>query len=179
MNVNKILVCQFRPGNNGPYCEQPIGHGPQFGRVYPHKKNVIDIKVGVKYLCRVVHSPDTRTHFVTVVKSAQDVLKVLPELCEADWKRGPHVTDGIKTEFTVCGEMVTATWYQSTGRFPTKFVTLNFKFEGEDISFSVAESDARVEIALIEKRVRKCTGPAVALGAVISRQRDSRQSAWR
>lgn len=177
---NKFLVCQFRPGDRGPYCEQPIGQGPGFGRVYPDKWNTTEIKVGVKYLCRVKHVSATRAHFVTVDMSAMELLKkFLSHLSVADWKRGQHVTDDITAECTVDFQKVTARWYQSPGRYPMKFVTLDFKLEGEDISFSIATSDAPEEIKLIEKRVRKCTGPAIAVGAVISRQNDSRQSAWR
>ncbi len=159
----RILICQFRPGDSGAYCEQPIGQGPGFGRVFPSRKSAECLKVGVKYLCRVDSSPSQWTHYVTVVNSARDVLKVfLSALCAAEWKRGSHATDDIKTECLVGGEHVTATWYQSVGRFSVKFVTLKFPFEGESVSFTIEESDAREEITAIEKRVRECAGPAIA-----------------
>jgi hypothetical protein len=114
------------------------------------------VKIGVKYLCRLETSNDN-SHFVTVVKSAGDVLKVfLTALCAADWKFGQRAVDGITTKCTVGGEQVTAMWYQSPGRFPIRFVTVRFPFEGESVSLTIEESDARDEINLIEKRVREC-----------------------
>lgn len=178
--LNKFLICQFRPGERGPYCEQPIGQGPGFGRVYPDKKNTIPIQIGMTYLCRVKHVSKQKSHFVVIEKSIQDLLKEFtPHLCVADWKKGRHATDDIKAELTIHFVKVSAAWYQSAGRHPVKFLTLRYTFEGEEISFSIAESEAREEINLVEKRVRKCTGPVIAVGAVISRQSDSRQSAWR
>jgi hypothetical protein len=133
------------------------------------------VEVGVKYLCREVHKAGT-THFVMIEKICSKLLEeFMPYLIGATWKRGPHLTSDVECEFEVPGfGTVKAQWYASTGRYKHKSVTVKFNREGEKIEFSLEQSDAPLELDEIEKRVRKCTGPTVALGAAAARQRDAR-----
>ncbi len=122
-----------------------------------------------------------RTHFVMVEKACHEFLtEFLPALTTATWQRGPHATSDVVAEATVPGYgVVEGTWYESTGKFRHKYLTVKFAFEGEDISFTLTEHEAPTEIGEVAKRVRVCVGPAVALGAVIARQSESRRSGWR
>lgn len=175
----KFLICQFRPGERGPFCDQPIGHFARFGRVIPHRHNRTEVAIGVKYFCRVVHAAG-RSTFVMVEKPCSEFLKeFLPALTVASWKRGQHITSDIATEVEVEGYgTVKAEWYESTGKYKHTYLSLKFPREEEEIRFTLDEHEAPVEIDAVRKRIRATVGPAVALAAVISRQADARPARY-
>ncbi len=148
--LGNFIICQFSPGKDTVYFRHSLG------MVYPESRNARGIKIGVKYLCRIVRVVEDRIYFVTVIKSVPDILiDFLPHLCSANWKRGPRVNDSIKTECTVHSKILKAEWYQTTGRYPIKYVTLSYFLENQEIKITIEESDSATEIKLVEKQIKK------------------------
>lgn len=167
----KFTVCRFEKGDRGGMvCYRP---GDCLGFVVLVRSNG-DVLPGEDYLCEVVKSLPTGTRFVRTVEAAKDVLKdVSSALCAAQWKCGEHVTSDTTAQIvTEAYGAIRASWYESTGRYRHKFLTLEFKMGGDRIRLSFDHTSEDMDA--IGAQVRRCVGPTINLSAAIARQRDAR-----
>jgi hypothetical protein len=170
MNLTKLLVCSFEEGHRGKLCRKPDG---EFKLAYVDRDNIIEVSLFEPYLCEVVKVLDSGVCFVRVVKSAKDVFiaDLQDALCAAEWRRDDHLTDDVVAEvMTESYGRVVASWYESTGRFQRRTLTIGFG----TISFSIVNGVVNVD--KLAAHIRKCVGPTINLAAAIARQNEYRHA---